>query len=120
MLGELFGELAPAARVLVLVLYAGGAERIAFSRLFHRQLFEALGGGFRFLGKLHTLAGRCAVTAARHHDRAAPLPVREAEVKRRKPAHRKPDDVSLVDLQGIEHSADIVARAFLRVALLIL
>ena len=38
-------------------------------------------------------------------------------MKRRKAAHRKADDVGLVDLEGIEHRADVVARAILRIVL---
>ena len=44
-----------------------GPERIAFGRLFHGQLLEALGRGFRFLGELRALVGRRAVAAARDH-----------------------------------------------------
>ena len=40
-------------------------------------------------------------------------------MKRGEAAHRQADDMSLVDLQRIEHRADVVARAILRIFFLI-
>src|SRR4029079_18537032 len=119
MLGELIGELAPAARILVLMLHAGRAQRIALGRLLHGQLFEPLGRGFRFLGEFRALARRRAIAAARHHDRAGSVAVSEAEMKRAEAARRQADNMSLVDLQSIEHRANVIARALLRIFFLV-
>ena len=85
-----------------------------------RQFFEILGGGFRLLGKLAALVGRRAIAAAGHHQRAGALGVGKAEMQRGEAAHRQADDVRLVDLERVEHRADVVACALLRIALAVL
>ena len=62
------------------------------------------------------LVGLRAVAAAGDHQRAGALGIGEAEMQRREAAHRDADDVRLGDLEPVEHVADVVARALLRVA----
>src|SRR5262249_6516855 len=57
--------------------------------------------------------------AARDHDRAGAVAVGEAEMQRREAAHREADDMRLVDLERIEHCADVVACALLRIFFLV-
>ena len=99
---ELVGEFLPAARVLVLELHARRRERVAHRRLAHADLLEAPGGGLGFLRELRTLVGGCAIAAAADDQRQCALRIGEAEVQRRKSAHRQTDDVGLVDLQSVQ------------------
>jgi len=66
MLGKLRGEFPPAARVFVLKLDAGRAERVGFGCLRHGLLLELVCRRRRFGRKLHALVGCRAVPAARH------------------------------------------------------
>src|ERR1700719_1881437 len=103
MFGELTGELAPATRVLVLELDAPWPERVARSRLCHACLLETLRGGLGAGGELRPLAGRGAVAAAGHHQRACVIRIGEAEMQRSKTAHRQADHMRLVDLETIDY-----------------
>ena len=56
-----------------------------------------------------------AVTASGDHQRSRAIAVVQAEVQRREPAHRDADHVRLVDPESVEHGADVVAGARLRI-----
>src|SRR5262249_461275 len=117
MTSKTVGEFLPAARILVLVLYARWTKRVAFRRPFHRQLFKAFRCRLCFLGKFGALRRCCPVTATRNHNRATALRIHKAEVKCRKSTHRETDNMSLVNIERIKHSANVVTRALLRIAL---
>src|SRR2546422_4791876 len=68
-LGELFDEFLPAARVFVLELHAGWPERIGLGCLWHAGLFELPCRRLRFLCELLPLVGRGPIAAARHDQR---------------------------------------------------
>src|SRR5712691_5172562 len=55
--------------------------------------------------------------AAADRKRARPIRISEAEMQRGKSAHGQADDVSLADVEAIQHGANVVARAGLGVAL---
>ena len=56
-----------------------------------------------------------AVAASGDDQRASALGIGEAEMDGGEAAHRQADDVGLVDLERVEHGADVVAGARLRV-----
>ena len=72
MLGELRGEFLPAARVLVLQLHAGRAERIARCNVGNTALLELLRNTFRLGTKAFFLPRLSAVAASRDHQRLGP------------------------------------------------
>ena len=117
MLRELVGEFAPTARVLVLQLHPRRPQRIGFGRLGHVLLLEPSGAGLRLRGELRPRARARAIAAAGDDERAGALGIGEAEMGGREAAHGQADDVRLVDLQGIEHGADVVAGTRLGIAL---
>src|SRR5262249_19621352 len=117
MFGQLIGKFAPAAGILVLVLYARRPKRVGFGRFFHRQFFETLGGGLRLLGEFGPLAGCRTVTATGDDNRTAALRVGESKMQRGKAAHRKSHNVRLIDFQSVKYGADVVACTRLRIPL---
>src|ERR1700738_3812207 len=117
MFGKLVAKFLPAARVLVLELHARGSERIALSRAHHAGLLEFLRGRFGFLREYSALVGRGAIAAAGNPQRPRAFRIGKAEMQGCEAAHREPDNVSLVELEPIEHGEDVVARAILEIAL---
>src|SRR5262249_27193823 len=114
---ELADELFPAARVFILELHARRPQRISFGRFGHAGLLEPPRRRLCFLCELLTLVGGGPIAASGADQRTRTLRGGEAEMARRETAHRKPDNVSLVDLQRVEHGTNIVACSILRVTL---
>src|SRR5688572_16161824 len=115
MLGELAGELAPTARILVLELHARRAERIALCHLGHALLLDLLRGGVGLGAELLALGGLRAIAATAHDEGKRPLCVGDAEMQRGETAHGEAADMGLVDAQVVEDRTDVVARQRLRV-----
>src|SRR3990170_4280076 len=114
MAGELVGELAPAAWILVLVLHARRPEPVLGGR--RRPVgLEALRRGLALGAELLLFAGLRAVPAAADDQRPRPVRMREAHVQGREPAHRQADDVRAVDPEMVEDRDDVVARTRLLV-----
>src|SRR5204863_7995807 len=61
-----------------------------------------------------------AVAAAGDDERAGALGVGDADMQRRKPAHRQADDMGALELQVIEQRDRVVARMLLRIAAAVL
>ena len=116
MLGEIGGKFGPAARVLVLELHARRADAIGLRRDLHAGAFDQRRGLRGLVVKLLALAGLGAIAAAGDDQRQGALGIGKAEMQGRKPAHRDADDVRLADRQRVEHGADVVAGAVLRIA----
>ncbi len=108
-------EFAQAARVLVLELHPGRAVGIGFGGLRHAELLEARRARLGFRGELGPHRGLGAVAASGDDQREGALGIGEAEMQGGEAAHRQADDMGLVDLEGIEHGADVVAGARLRI-----
>src|SRR5665213_313465 len=94
---ELLDHFAPATRVLVLMLHAGRTDAVIFNG-FPAEGFKHFSGSLRFFGKLLAFIRGGAVTAAADHQRPRPVRVGEAEMQRRKTAHRQADDMGFFDL----------------------
>ncbi len=109
------GELLPPIRVLVLELHARRPERVSLSGFRHPLLFERPRCRFGLGDELRPSLRRRAITAARDHQRQSARRIRETKVKRRERPHRKTHNVSLVDLQRIEHGPNVVAGTLLRI-----
>src|SRR4051812_19455614 len=118
-LGELAGELGPAARVLVLELHARRAEGV-LGRGFAPVAEEGSGRRFALGPELVFLLRLGAVAAAGDYQRARTVRVRNAEVQRGESAHREPDHVRALDAEMVEHRESVVARMSLRIALAVL
>src|ERR1700730_1860502 len=120
MFGELISELAPATRVFGLELDAHRAERIAHSGLRHAYLLETPRGGRDLGSELRPLVGRGAIAATGHHQRTRAIRIGEAEMQRRKPAHRQADHMRPVDLESIDYRLNVITCTLLRVFFAIL
>src|SRR5689334_5830190 len=94
MLGELGCELVPAARVLVLVLDAGRADRVFRRGADHAGVDEG-GGLLAFAAEALAPVGLGAIAAAGDDERTRERRVPEAEMERREAAHREPRDMRL-------------------------
>src|SRR5262249_11383259 len=81
------------------------------------KVVEALRHGGGFGGELRAPVRGGAVAAARHYQGTSAFWIGEAEMQRRKAAHRQADDMRLVDAEAVEHRKDVVAGAVLRIAL---
>ena len=117
MRGQLIGKLLPTARIFVLELNACRSQRIAFGGFGHAHLLKLLGRGFRLGGELRAFVRCRAIAAAGDYQRPRAIGISEAEVQCRKSTHGQANDVRLVDLEGIEHRANVIAGAFLRIEL---
>ena len=94
--GEATGKLPPAARILVLKLYARWSERISLGRLY-RQFIESLCCRLRFFGELQTILGRRAIATPPDHERSTALWISKTHVQGGKAAHRQANDMGFVD-----------------------
>src|SRR5262249_22102655 len=112
---ELIGEFLPAALILVLKLNASRPERVTFGSFRHTLLLELFGRGFGFGRKLRAFVRRSAIAAASDYQRPRPIWISEAEVQGRKSTHGKADDMRLIDVEGVEHHANIIAGPLLRI-----
>src|ERR1051326_1062795 len=117
MLGELRQEFGVAAWVLVQVLHAGRAGAVGLRDLGHALLRDLRGGAGGLFLKLLALVGLRAIAAPGYDKRIGAIRVRETEMQDGKPAHRNADDMRLRQSQSVEHVADIVAGALLRISL---
>src|SRR5206468_500339 len=91
--------------------------RVHLGRLHHAVFFEAARDDLGVLAELVALAGHAAVAGAGDNERERPVRMPQAEVERREAAHREAAHVGLLDLQAVEHAADVLGRALLRVRL---
>src|SRR4029077_11615981 len=114
MLAQLAEELGIAARVLVQQLDAGRAGAVGLADLSHPAAFDLRCGARNLLGKLLALVGLGAIAAARDDQRGGAVGIVEAEMQDGKAADRDPDHMRLLDLEPVEHRADVVPRPLLR------
>src|SRR3954453_11862784 len=117
MLLELVAEFLPAARVLVLKLHARWPKRVSLGRLRHAGFLERARRGLGLVCELLAFFGSGPVAAARDYQGASALRIGKAKMERSEAAHRKPDNMRLVELESVEDGADVVARAVLRITL---
>src|ERR1051325_11481558 len=120
MLGEMRHELGIAAGVLVQILHTGRAGAVGLRDLGPALLRDLRGGAAGLFLKLLALGGLGALAATRDDKRIGAIRVRETEMQDGNPAHRNADDMRLRKPQPVEHVADIVAGALLRITLPIL
>ena len=109
-------EFGPATRVLVLKLHPRRAARIGLGGDLHAGVFDQGRRLSRFVVELLALAGLGAIAAAGDDERCRATGVRQAEMQCRETAHRNANDMRLGDREPVEHGADIVAGAVLRIA----
>ncbi len=116
---ELVGELLPAARVLAVKADAGRVDAVGLGEAGHALRLERGGGRGRVLLEALALGrvGGGAVAAAAQHQRQRAVGIGQAEMQRGVASHGDADDMRLVEAERVEHGADIVARARLRIAL---
>src|SRR5882672_9751991 len=100
--GEAIGELLPAARILVLELHPACAKRIDLRELLGALAFEIVRHLQRDAAKILLVFLLAAIAGAGDRERARALRRAQPEMHRAEAAHRKPDDMRLVDFQGVE------------------
>ncbi len=113
--GERRGELGPAARVLVLELDPGRADRVALGHLGRALGLERVRNGLRLGAERVGALGFRAVSGPGDHRRAEPVRVVHGQVQRGEAAHGQADRVGLVDAQAVQHRDRVGDRAGLRV-----
>ncbi len=94
---------------------SGPANRLLLG-LAHPLAFDQRDGLGGLVVELLALAGLGAIAAAGDDQRQRAVGIGKAEMQGRKPAHRDADDMRLVDLERVEHGADVVPGAVLRIA----
>src|SRR5438270_208947 len=116
MLGELREVFGEGALILELELHALRTDAVRGDELRHAFAPDALGVGARILLELLVMRRVRAIRAARHRDGECAIGIVHAEMQRGEGAHREADDMRPLDLQTIEHAADVVARTLLGIA----
>ncbi len=120
MLGEMGGKLGPAARVLVLELHPARADRVGLRGGLHPGILDQCRGLGGLVVELLPLARLGAIAASGNDQRQRSVGIGQAKMQRGKTTHREADDMRLGDPECLQHGADIVAGAVLRIALGIL
>jgi hypothetical protein len=117
---ELAQVLLERARILRLELHPLRAAAIGLDEACDAFALDQLRILLRRRLELLVLRRMRAVAAARHGNRGRAVAVRHPEVQRGKRAHGKADYVRALDAERVEHAADVVPGAGLRVALEVL
>src|SRR5688572_11462085 len=120
MLTELAQVLVEPALILGLQLHARGADAVGRNEMLHALLADGLRVGAGVLLELRVLRGMGTVTAAGEGERERAMSIGEAEMQRGEGTHGEADDMGAREAERIQHAADVVAGAGLRVALPVL
>src|SRR5579872_5365424 len=116
-LRQALGKQAPAPRILFLELDAGRSFRIDRRKILCSPLFEVVRNLRRNALEVILVDFFGAIAGARSDHRQHPLWMTQSSVEARETAHRKADDMGLVDPGRIQHVDDIVGGPRLRVGL---
>src|SRR5438132_11350567 len=120
MLREMCRKLGPATRVLVLELHPARTDRVGLGGNLHPGILDQCGGLGGLVVELLALARLSAIAASGDDQRQCPVGIAQAEMQRGKTAHRETDGMRLGDPERVQHGANVVAGAVLRIALGIL
>jgi hypothetical protein len=117
MLGQLADELGKPAGVLELELFAAGPGTVDRPKLFGAFGFPAARHHLDLRAELRCCLGFGAHAGGADDDGDCPLRIIDSEMQCGEPAHRKADNMGLIDFQVIEYVDCIVDCTSLRIAL---